>query len=76
MNSYCLRCKSQTGTAEPNVIKRGNRTVFVGKCDRCGCGKSKFVSAQTGEGILGSLLKLPGGKIPVLGDIPLLGMLF
>lgn len=38
--------------------------------------KLNQVTAKYGKGLLGKLFKLPGGKIPVLGDIPILNMLF
>ena len=35
-----------------------------------------FTDTIEGQGLLGKLFKAPGGKIPILGDIPLLGALF
>ena len=34
------------------------------------------ISSHGGAGLLGKALNLPGGKVPFLGDIPLLGALF
>ena len=74
---YCLSCRQQTGTSNPQVLQTTNgKYRMTGKCSSCGNKKSKFISSQTGQGILGNLLSLPGGRIPVLSDIPLLGALF
>ena len=35
-----------------------------------------MTNTTEGSGILGKLLGLPGGKVPVVGDIPLIGALF
>jgi hypothetical protein len=55
------------------VGTKNNKLILKGKCKICGKMKSKFISKKEGEGLLGKLFKLPGGKIPVLGDIPLIG---
>ena len=107
---YCLKCKSYTQTANPQVTtipmqyKKGaragqsiNRQAIIGTCATCGVKKQKFIPSngmmpqprpvttkprgrkkanQTGEGIIGTLLGLPGGQVPVLGQIPLIGALF
>jgi Domain of unknown function (DUF5679) len=77
---YCLKCKGPTDTRDAHIVKimvKGHeRHSLTGTCAVCGTKKSRFVSNQVGEGILGSLLGLPGGKIPLLSDIPLLGALF
>ena len=38
--------------------------------------KLEELTEKYGQGLLGKLFKLPGNKIPVLGDIPILNMLF
>lgn len=76
-NMYCLSCRQQTGTSSPKVVQTANgKYRMTGQCNSCGNKKSKFISSQTGQGILGNLLGLPGGKIPMLGDLPILGALF
>ena len=35
-----------------------------------------LTETKEGDGLLGKLLGLPGGKVPVVGDIPLIGALF
>jgi len=71
---YCVKCKDHTSTHNPQVIQTSNgRYRLTGQCTNCGSTKSRFVSQQHASGLLGNLLKLPGGKIPILGDIPLIG---
>ena len=74
---YCVKCKSHTPTGNASVVTtKNNRHRLVGTCSQCGIKKSQFISSQEGSGLLGKLLHLPGDKVPLLGDIPLLGMLF
>jgi len=77
MESYCVKCKKQTlYDGEPQLLRtKNNRLILKGLCKVCGKTKTKFVSNKEGEGLLGRLFKLPGGKIPLLGDIPLIGKL-
>ena len=77
MNSYCVKCKETTPTHEVNVSKTKNgKFIAKGRCAECLSKKSRFVSAKEGEGLLGKALGLKDGKVPILGDIPLLGALF
>ena len=75
MESYCVKCKRHTlFDGQPQLFRtKNNRLLLKGKCKVCGKMKARFVSKKEGEGLLGKLFKLPGGKIPVLGDIPLIG---
>lgn len=74
---YCLSCRQMTGTSNPQVSQTKNgKYRMSGKCSECNSAKSRFVSRQTGEGLLGKLFGAPGGKIPLLGDLPLVGALF
>lgn len=82
-NIHCMSCQRKTDNHETKLYRtKNNRPILKAKCSQCGGGKTKFVSkpdfqsGQMGQGILGNLLKLPGGKIPFLGDLPLLGALF
>lgn len=82
-NIHCMGCRSKTPNHNPQLAKtKSDRPLLYAKCGKCGKGKTKFISksdfqaGQQGSGILGNLLRLPGGKVPLLGDIPLLGMLF
>lgn len=78
--SICMKCKVKTGNENPQIAKtKNNHPVIHSKCSKCGKNKIKMMSkadfqnGQKGEGLLGSLLGLPGGKIPGLGSIPLIG---
>lgn len=74
---YCVKCKQHTPTSNAHVVRTKNKLYrLTGKCEVCGTMKSKFLSKNQGEGILGNLLGAPGGKLPILGDIPILGALF
>jgi hypothetical protein len=75
MNSYCVKCKKQTPfDGKPQLFRtKNNRLLLKGPCVECNKTKTTFISKMQGEGLLGSLFKLPGNKIPVLGDIPLIG---
>ena len=66
MLSYCLKCKKDTESINPNVLK----TMILSKCAICGSKKSKFIKEQQAKGLLSNLgLRTPLNKIPVLGDI-------
>jgi hypothetical protein len=80
---HCMRCKSVTPTHSHQLARTINgRPLLYGKCKHCNGGKTKFLSksefqsSQKGEGILGNLLGLPGGKVPILSSLPLIGALF
>lgn len=74
---YCVKCKVVTPSKNIQVKKTNNdRYRMIGVCGKCGINKSKFISSQKGEGLLGKLFGAPGGKIPLLGDLPLIGALF
>ncbi len=78
IHAYCLKDKQKMVMSDPQIMKtKNNRYLIKGKCSN-GHMMNKFVSVKEiqGDGILGSLFGLPGGKIPGLGDIPLLGTLF
>lgn len=71
---YCLKCKKHTGTDNPKHVQKNGRHAITGHCSVCGNKKHVFVKAHEADGIIGNLLGI--GKIPVLGDLPLLGALF
>lgn len=75
VEGYCVKCKESTPTTNAQVVQTKNgRYRIVGKCGTCGSGKSKFVSSQTGEGLLSGLLGFKNG-FPILNQIPILGQL-
>ena len=66
MLSYCLKCKKNTESINPKVLKISNvKTMILSKCAICGSKKSKFIKKQEASGILSSV----GISTPVLGDI-------
>lgn len=92
MDIYCLKCRKRTGTSNPKAVlktfvrKKGprpgskiTRAVLEGTCTNCGKHKTRFISAEElkkGSGFIGNLLGLPGGKVPVLSDLPVIGNIF
>ena len=72
MNAYCVKCKRKTNSSQTQIVKtKNNKYISKGICRSCGCKTSTFV----GSGLLGKALNLKDGKIPILGDIPLIGPL-
>ena len=71
MLSYCLKCKKNTESINPKVLKTTNgKTIILSKCTLCGSKKSKFIKEQQAKGLLSNLgLRTLLNKIPVLGDI-------
>ena len=72
MLSFCLKCKRNTESINPNVLKtfRNGRMMILSTCAICGSKKSKFIKEQQAKGLLSNLgLGTPLNKIPVLGDI-------
>ena len=67
MLSYCLKCKRNTESINPNVLKTTNgRMMILTTCAIL----SKFIKEQQAKGLLSNLgLRTPLNKIPVLGDI-------
>ena len=68
---YCLKCRKNTGSINPKVLKTTNgRTMILSKCAICNSKKSKFIKEQQAKGLLSNLgLTTPLNKILVLGDI-------
>ena len=71
MESYCLKCKKFTKSADPKVSSTSNdRLIILSKCAIHGSKKSKIIVQQEAEGLLSKLgIKTPLSKIPILGDI-------
>ena len=71
MLAYCLKCKKNTESINPKVLKTTNgKTMILSKSAICSSKKSKFIKEQQARGLLSNLgLKMPLNKIPVLGDI-------
>ena len=71
MVSYCLKCKKNTESIDPNVSATGNgKTVTLSKCAICGSKKSKFIKKQEAKGLLSNLgIITPLSQIPLLGNV-------
>ena len=71
MFSYCLKCKKNTESINPQVSKTTNgKAMILSTCAKCGSKKSKFIKEQEAKGLLSNLgLRTPLNKIPLLGDI-------
>ena len=56
MLSYCLKCKENTESINPKVLKTTNgKTMILSKCAICGSKKSKFIKEQQANGQLSNL---------------------
>ena len=71
MLSYCLKCKKNTESINPKVLKTTNgKTMILSKCTICGSKKSKSIKQQQAKRLLSNLgIRTPLNKIPLLGDI-------
>ena len=71
MLSYCLKCRKNTESINPKVLKTTNgKTMILSKCTICGSKKSKFIKEQQEKGLLSNLdIKTPLNKVALLGDI-------
>ena len=71
MLSYCLKCRENTESINPKVLKTTNgKTMILSKCAICGSKISNFIKEQQAKGLLSNLgVRTPLNKIPLLGDI-------
>ena len=68
MNTYCLKCKTNTSNIDPKMVKsKNNRSLMQSKCSVCGTKNSRFVKKQDAKGLLSNLgIQNPLSKIPLL----------
>ena len=68
MNTYCLKCRTNTSNIDPKMFKtKNNRLLMQSKCSACGTKKSRFVKEQNAKGLLSQLgIKTPLSKISLL----------
>ena len=68
---YCLKCRKNTESINPKVLKTTNgKTMILSKCAICGSKKFKFNKEQQAKVLLSNLgIRTPLNKIPLLGDI-------
>ena len=71
MLSYCLKCRKNTESKNPKVVKTKNgRIMLLLKCAVCDSKKSKFIKEQEAIRLLSSLgIKTPLRKIPLVGPL-------
>ena len=68
MNTYCLKCKTNTSNIDPRMVKTKNNILFMqSKCNVCKTKMSRFVKEQDAKGLLSNLgIKTPLSKTPLL----------
>ena len=71
MKSYCLKCRKDTESINPEVSNTSNgRKTILSKCAICGSKKSRFIKDQEAKGLLSNLgVRTPLSKVPILDDI-------
>ena len=53
MNTYCLKCKTNTSNVGPKMVEtKSNRLFMQSKCSVCATKKSGFVKEQDAKGLL------------------------
>ena len=68
---YCLKCRRNTESKNPKVVRRKNgRRMLLSKCAVCDSKKWLLTKEQEASGLLGSLgIKTPLNKILLLGPL-------
>ena len=71
MSLYCLKCRKNTESKNPKVVKRKNgRIILLSKCIMCDSKKSKFIKEEEASGFSNSLgIKRPLSKIALVGPV-------
>ena len=69
MLSYCLKCRKNTESKNPRVVRTENRRiVLLSKCAVFNSKKVKFIKEQEARGLLSSLgIRRPLSQISLLG---------
>ena len=74
MLSYRLKCRKNTQSKNPKVVRNKNgRIMLLSKYTVCNSKKSKFLKEQEAKGLLS---KLTGIKVPIQSDLSILNVLF
>ena len=67
MNTYCVKCKNDTGNIDPKMVRTKNKLIMQSKCSVCGIKKSRFVKEREGKSLLSNLgIKTPLSKISLV----------
>ena len=71
MLSYCFKCRKNTQSKNPEVVKAKNgRIMLLSKCSVCDSKKSKFLKEQKTRGLLTSLgIRTSLIQIPLFGPL-------
>ena len=71
MNTYCVKCKRDTGNLNSKIFRTKNhRLIMQSKCRVCGIKKSRFVKEQEAKGLLSNLgIRTPLSKILLLNNL-------
>ena len=71
MSLYCLKCRKNTESKNPNFVKtKTGRIMLLSKCEVCDSKKSKLNKEQEASGLFSTLgIKTPLSKIPLLGPL-------
>ena len=71
MLSYCLKCRKNTESKNPKVVRTKNgRIMLLSKCSVCNSKKSKFLKEQEPRGLISSLgIRTPLSQIPLLDPL-------
>ena len=74
MLSYCLKCRKNTQSKNPEVVKTKNGTIILlSKCSVCNSKKSKCLKEQEARRLLSNSLDV---KVPILSDTPIVNIIF
>ena len=70
METYCVKCGTETKSLNPKIFKTKNGRLIM-QCNECGFKKSRFVKKQGAKRLLSNFeIKTP------LSNTPLLNVLF
>ena len=71
MLSYCLKCRKNTDSKNPKVVRtKHGRIVLQLKSSVCNSKKSKFLKEQEAQRLLSSIeIKTPLSQITFLGSL-------
>ena len=71
MQTYCLKCKKDTGNLDSKTFRtRNNRLIMQAKCSDRKNKKSWFIKEQDAKGLLSDLgINTPFSKIPLLNAL-------
>ena len=74
MLSYYLKCRKNTESRNPKVVKiKNGRIMLLSKCAVFDSKKLKFIKEEEARGLIS---KLKGIKVPILSDLLIVNILF